>query len=55
MLLEFIRKVNILLKKKNNIYAVTVIDEESFKYNKEKINQQIKEIKLQIKSYINNM
>ena len=35
---EFIKKVNILLKKKRDIYAVTVIDEKFFKYNKEKID-----------------
>ena len=38
MLLEFIKKVNILLKRKNNLYAVTVIDEELLDYNKEKID-----------------
>ena len=36
---EFIKKVNILFKKKDNVYVVTVIDKESFKYNKKKINQ----------------
>ena len=39
MLLEFIKKVNISLKKKSDVYIVTVIDEKSLKYNKEKINQ----------------
>ena len=38
MLLEFIRKVNILLKEKSDVYTVTVIDEKSFEYNKEKID-----------------
>ena len=55
MLLEFIRKVNVSLKEKSDVYAVIVIDEESLEYNKEKIDQQIKEIRLQIESYINNM
>ena len=55
MLLEFIKKANILLRKKNKIYTVTVIDKKSFKYNKEKVDQQIKEIRLQIRSYINNI
>ena len=55
ILLEFIRKVNILLKKKSDVYIVTVIDKKFFKYNKEKIDQQIKEIRLQIESYIKNM
>ena len=35
---EFVRKANILLKKKNDVYVVTVIDEELLEYNKEKIN-----------------
>ena len=39
MSLKFVRKVNILLKEKSDVYAVTLIDEKSLKYNKEKINQ----------------
>ena len=46
MLLEFIRKVNILLKRKSDVYTVIVIDKKLLKYNKEKIDQQMKEIKL---------
>ena len=38
VLLEFIKKVNILLKRKSNVYAVIVIDKESLEYNKEKID-----------------
>ena len=38
MLSEFIRKVNILLKEKSDVYAVTVIDKKSLEYNKEKID-----------------
>ena len=38
MLLEFIRKANILLKEKSDIYTVIVIDKKSLEYNKEKIN-----------------
>ena len=38
MLLEFIKKINILFKKKSNVYAVTVIDKKSLEYNKEKID-----------------
>ena len=38
MSLEFIRKANVLLKEKSNIYTVTVIYKESLEYNKEKIN-----------------
>ena len=55
MLLEFTRKMNILLRKKNEIYIVTVIDKKLLEYNKEKIDQQIEEIRLQIKLYINNI
>ena len=40
------RKANISLKKKNTVYAVTVIDEELLEYNKEKIDQQMKETRL---------
>ena len=54
-MLEFIRKANISLKKKNNVYAVTVIDKELLEYNKEKIDQQTEEIRLQIKLHINNI
>ena len=43
------------LKRKSDIYAVTVIDKKLLDYSKKKINQQIKEIKLQIESHINNM
>ena len=38
MLLEFIRKSNILLKKKSDIYTVTVIVKKFLEYNEEKIN-----------------
>ena len=38
MSLEFMRKVNILFRKKNNVYIVTVIDKESLEYNKEKVD-----------------
>ena len=38
ILLEFIKKVNILLKEKSDVYIVTVIDEKSLEYNKEKID-----------------
>ena len=46
LLLEFAKKVKILLQKKSDVYAVIDIDEKSFKYNKEMINQEIKEIRL---------
>ena len=38
MSLEFIRKMNILFKKKNKIYVIIAIDEEFLEYNKEKID-----------------
>ena len=44
LLLEFMKKVKILLQKKSNVYAVTDIDEKSLEYNKEMINQEMKEI-----------
>ena len=43
---EFIKKVKILLQKKSNVYAVTDIDKKSFEYNKEIVNQEMKEIRL---------
>ena len=43
---EFVRKAKILLQKKDNVYAVTDIDEKSFKYNKKQIDQEMKEIRL---------
>ena len=46
LLSEFAKKAKILLQKKSNAYAVTDIDEKSFEYNKEMINQEIEEIKL---------
>ena len=53
--LEFIKKVSISLQKKSNVYQVTDIDEKSLEYNKEMINQEIKEIRLYIRSYINDI
>ena len=52
---EFIKKVKILLQKKSNIYAVINIDEKSLEYNKEIVDQEMKETRLQIELYINNM
>ena len=43
---EFVRKMKILLQKKSNVYIVTDINEKSLKYNKEQINQEMKEIRL---------
>ena len=55
LLLEFVRKVKILLQKKSDVYVVTDIDEKLLEYNKEMINQKIKEIWLQIESHMNDM
>ena len=55
ILSSFVRKVNILLQTKSNIYAVTDIDEKFLKYNKEMIDQEIEGIRLYIRSYINNI
>ena len=46
MLSEFIRKANILLRKKSDVYAIIVIDEKSLKYNKEKVDQQTEKVRL---------
>ena len=40
---------------KSNIYTVTDIDEKSLEYNKETINQETEEIRLQIRLYMNDM
>ena len=52
---SFVRKVNILFQRKSNIYTVTDIDEKFLEYNKETVNQEIEEIRLWIKSHINDM
>ena len=38
IMLSFIRKANILLQKKSDVYAVTNMDEKLLEYNKEMIN-----------------
>ena len=55
LLLEFAKKVKILLQKKSNVYAVTDIDEKSLEYNKETVDQETEETQLQIRSHMNNM
>ena len=52
---DFVRKVKILLQKKSDVYTVIDIDEKSFEYNKEIIDQEMKETRLQIEPYMNNM
>ena len=46
ILLSFAKKANILFQRKSNVYTVTDIDEKLLEYNKEKINQEMKEIRL---------
>ena len=53
--LEFMKKAKISLQKKSDIYTVTDIDKKSLEYNKEIINQKMKEIRLQIRSHINDI
>ena len=55
LLSEFAKKVKISLQKKSDVYAVTDIDEKLLEYNKETVDQEMKEIRLQIKLYMNNM
>ena len=52
---EFTKKVKILLQKKSNVYAVTDIDEKSLEYNEEKVDHEMEEIRLCIRSHINDM
>ena len=46
MLSSFAKKVNILLQRKSNVYAVIDIDEKLLKYNKERVDQETEEIRL---------
>ena len=55
ILSSFIKKANILLQIKSDVYIITDIDKKLFKYNKKMINYKIKEIRLYIRSYINDM
>ena len=43
---EFVKRVNISLQKKSNIYQVIDIDEKFLEYNKEIIDQKMKETRL---------
>ena len=52
---EFTKKVKILLQKKSDVYVVTDIDEKLLEYNKETVDQEIKETRLQIKSHMNDI
>ena len=55
VLSEFIKKVKILFQKKSDVYVVTDIDEKLLEYNKEIVDQEMKEIRLQIRSHMNDM
>ena len=55
ILSSFIRKANILLQTKSNVYTVTDIDKKFLEYNKKTVNQEIEEIRLCIRSYTNDM
>ena len=46
MLLNFVKRANISLQRKSDVYAVTDIDKKSLEYNKERINQETEEIRL---------
>ena len=52
---EFVKKAKISLQKKSDVYAVTDIDEKSLEYNKETVDQETEEIRLQIRPHINDM
>ena len=52
---EFARKMKILLQKKSDVYAVTDIDEKLLRYNEEEIDQKTEEIRLCIRSHMNDM
>ena len=43
---EFIKKAKILLQRKSDVYVVTDIDEKLLRYNKEMIDQEMKETRL---------
>ena len=55
LLSEFAKKAKILLQKKSDVYVVTDIDKKSLEYNKETVDQEMKEIRLQIELYMNDM
>ena len=55
MLSSFAKKANILLQMKSNVYTVTDIDEKSLEYNKEMVDHEMKETRLQIELHMNDM
>ena len=52
MLFTFIKKVNILLQKKSDVYEVTAVDDKLLLYNNEMIDHKMKEIRLEIELYV---
>ena len=52
---EFTKKAKILLQKKSDVYAVMNIDEKSLEYNKETVDHETEEIRLQIRLHMNDM
>ena len=48
----FTKKIKIPIQKKSDVYEVTIIDNKLLSYNKEMIDYEIKEIRLQIKPHV---
>ena len=46
ILSSFVKKANILLQRKSDVYVVIDIDEKLLEYNKERVDQEMKEIRL---------
>ena len=55
MLPTFTKKVKIPLQKKNDIYKITAVDNKLLVYNKEIVDQKIKEIRLYIRPHVQDM
>ena len=53
--LIFAKKVKISLQEKSDAYEVTVIDDKLLFYNNRMINHKTEEIKLQIRSHVQDM
>ena len=52
---KFIRKVNILLKRKSKVYLIVDINKKLLIFNNSIINQKTEEIRLRIRLYTNNI
>ena len=55
ILSTFTKKVKILLQKKSDVYKVTAVDDKLLVYNKEMVDQEIKETRLYIISHVQDM